>query len=265
MDLLRQMDENDVAKNEITYSSAISACEKGGNWRQALDLLKMMKDKNIMPTAIAYNAGEFLVMHSYFLLMCRDLCTSCDLASPFSQFSFAFVHLVATRYFSFATAMLFICPPTKSHIRLREGKYSRVPTHSEAISMYGSCPIDSHDVPHAKPYPPPHRVVLLITGTEPLEGFGNIRGDETRGSSPHRGNILCPNIGVREGKNKTPFFLSYTSSICCDFVSQIPSLISLFFFRASSGNSPSRSSKNSRPPSDLTSLHTPPPSRLYRR
>jgi pentatricopeptide repeat protein len=30
LDLLRQMDEEGVAKNEITYSSAISACEKGG-------------------------------------------------------------------------------------------------------------------------------------------------------------------------------------------------------------------------------------------
>ena len=30
LDLLRQMDEEGVTKNEITYSSAISACEKGG-------------------------------------------------------------------------------------------------------------------------------------------------------------------------------------------------------------------------------------------
>ena len=30
LDLLRQMDEEGVVKNEITFSSAISACEKGG-------------------------------------------------------------------------------------------------------------------------------------------------------------------------------------------------------------------------------------------
>lgn len=57
--MLRQMDDESVPKNEITYSSAISACEKGGNWRTALDLLKTMKQKRIMPTAIAYNAGDF--------------------------------------------------------------------------------------------------------------------------------------------------------------------------------------------------------------
>ena len=55
---MRKMDVENVQKNEITYSSAISACEKGGNWRTALDLLKTMKDKRIMPTAIAYNAGD---------------------------------------------------------------------------------------------------------------------------------------------------------------------------------------------------------------
>jgi pentatricopeptide repeat domain-containing protein 1 len=57
LELLRQMDDEGVAKNEITYSSAISACEKGGNWRTALDLLSTMKKNGIMPTVIAYNAG----------------------------------------------------------------------------------------------------------------------------------------------------------------------------------------------------------------
>jgi pentatricopeptide repeat protein len=52
------MDNNFVEKNEITYSSAISACEKGGNWRVALDLLSTMKEQRITPTAIAYNAGK---------------------------------------------------------------------------------------------------------------------------------------------------------------------------------------------------------------
>lgn len=47
------MDREGVVKNEITYSSAISACEKGGNWRVALDLLKQMKERKIRPTAIA--------------------------------------------------------------------------------------------------------------------------------------------------------------------------------------------------------------------
>jgi pentatricopeptide repeat domain-containing protein 1 len=59
---LRQMDDEGVTKNEITYSSAISACEKGGNWRTALDLLSTMKKNGIMPTAIAYNAGGWLLL-----------------------------------------------------------------------------------------------------------------------------------------------------------------------------------------------------------
>lgn len=40
--LLAEMSDKKVAKNEVTFSSAISACEKCGQWRNAIDLLEEM-------------------------------------------------------------------------------------------------------------------------------------------------------------------------------------------------------------------------------
>eukprot|EP00397_Hematodinium_sp_SG-2012_P019467 GEMP01020002.1.p1 GENE.GEMP01020002.1~~GEMP01020002.1.p1 ORF type:complete len:764 (+),score=230.30 GEMP01020002.1:339-2630(+) len=46
-----------IAPTVVTYSSAISACEKGNAWEHALDLLRRMKeDSNVMVNTIAYNA-----------------------------------------------------------------------------------------------------------------------------------------------------------------------------------------------------------------
>ena len=39
------------------FSSAISACEKAGQWREALQLLDQMKAEGLGQTAIAYNAA----------------------------------------------------------------------------------------------------------------------------------------------------------------------------------------------------------------
>ena len=39
----------------ITYSAAISACEKGQQWEEALRLLGEMKKKDITPNVITYN------------------------------------------------------------------------------------------------------------------------------------------------------------------------------------------------------------------
>ena len=57
--LLKEMKDSGIKPNTITYSAAISACEKaGGNngMRHALTLLQEMKDFGIKPDTITYNA-----------------------------------------------------------------------------------------------------------------------------------------------------------------------------------------------------------------
>lgn len=43
--------------NVICYSAAITACEKGGEWRKALHLLLKMINSGVEPDTIAYNAS----------------------------------------------------------------------------------------------------------------------------------------------------------------------------------------------------------------
>jgi pentatricopeptide repeat protein len=57
MKLLSQMEHEKCNKNEVTFSSAISTCEKTGQWQRAIDLLHQMKSEGIPQTAIAYNAA----------------------------------------------------------------------------------------------------------------------------------------------------------------------------------------------------------------
>jgi pentatricopeptide repeat protein len=57
LDLLREMETKDISPNTITYSSAISACEKGGVWEVALDLLREMETKDIPPNTITYSSA----------------------------------------------------------------------------------------------------------------------------------------------------------------------------------------------------------------
>jgi pentatricopeptide repeat protein len=56
--LLRDMEEGaHVEPNEICYSAAISAAEKGGQWRVCLNLLLKMISKGMSPDVIAYNSA----------------------------------------------------------------------------------------------------------------------------------------------------------------------------------------------------------------
>lgn len=83
LNLMKEMSRNNIPKNEVTYvvdcrllpllnhnhslhhftvfvrhrfSSAISACEKCGEWKTAIDLLDSMDKESVKRTAIAYNA-----------------------------------------------------------------------------------------------------------------------------------------------------------------------------------------------------------------
>jgi pentatricopeptide repeat protein len=46
-----------VAADEFTYSGAvISACDKGGQWKEALEVFEAMKEDNVPPDTRTYNA-----------------------------------------------------------------------------------------------------------------------------------------------------------------------------------------------------------------
>jgi hypothetical protein len=47
----------DLLPNVFTYSAAISACEKGEQWRQALGVLVWMQEADVMPSVITYNGA----------------------------------------------------------------------------------------------------------------------------------------------------------------------------------------------------------------
>ena len=51
------MKEAGIQPNTITYSAAISACEKGNQWKEALALLSKMKQEDIKADTITYNAA----------------------------------------------------------------------------------------------------------------------------------------------------------------------------------------------------------------
>ena len=36
----------------ITYSTCLSACEKGGQWRRAVELLELMEERGVEPNGI---------------------------------------------------------------------------------------------------------------------------------------------------------------------------------------------------------------------
>ena len=46
-----------VAADTISYNAAISACEKGGQWEHALDLLRAMCEERVWPDTTSYNAA----------------------------------------------------------------------------------------------------------------------------------------------------------------------------------------------------------------
>ena len=51
------MKSSGVEPSVISYNAAISACEKGGQWEPALQLLEEMKSSGIEPDVISYSAA----------------------------------------------------------------------------------------------------------------------------------------------------------------------------------------------------------------
>ena len=51
------MEVRGVQPNEISYSAAISACEKGQQWERALGLLAQMEEHGVQPNVISYSAA----------------------------------------------------------------------------------------------------------------------------------------------------------------------------------------------------------------
>ena len=51
------MERKNIPRDTVTYNAAISACEKGGQWQTALDLLTEMERKSIPRNTITYNAA----------------------------------------------------------------------------------------------------------------------------------------------------------------------------------------------------------------
>eukprot|EP00439_Symbiodinium_sp_Y106_P056117 s4792_g7.t2 len=47
-----------VAPNVVTYGAAISACDKGSQWQQSLDLLKLMARRKALPDRVCAVASE---------------------------------------------------------------------------------------------------------------------------------------------------------------------------------------------------------------
>jgi pentatricopeptide repeat protein len=55
LDLLREMDTRGIQPNVISYNAATSSCEKAGKHQSALDLLGEMETKGIQPNVISYS------------------------------------------------------------------------------------------------------------------------------------------------------------------------------------------------------------------
>ena len=55
--LLDEMRSAGVTPDVYSYSSAISACEKGGELTRALDLLREMRARGVSPNVISFSAA----------------------------------------------------------------------------------------------------------------------------------------------------------------------------------------------------------------
>ena len=60
LELLREMWHDSVAPDTITFSAAISACETSMQWQQALELLSKLVPDRVAPDPIAFNAASVL-------------------------------------------------------------------------------------------------------------------------------------------------------------------------------------------------------------
>ena len=54
---MREMYCSSLEPNVVSYSAAISACEKGKQWEQALNLLQEMARSQLEPDVIIYNSA----------------------------------------------------------------------------------------------------------------------------------------------------------------------------------------------------------------
>ena len=50
------MPEAQINPNVISYNAAISACQKRGEWQQAVSLFRAMPQARITPDVVSYNA-----------------------------------------------------------------------------------------------------------------------------------------------------------------------------------------------------------------
>ncbi|CAE8596114.1 unnamed protein product [Polarella glacialis] len=57
MELLAEMPEKRISPNEVSYNAAISACEKGREWQLALGLLAQMSEVKVAPNRISFHAA----------------------------------------------------------------------------------------------------------------------------------------------------------------------------------------------------------------
>ena len=55
--LLEEMRERAWSRNVISFNAAISACEKGGRWERALSLLDEMREAGVEPDVISFSAA----------------------------------------------------------------------------------------------------------------------------------------------------------------------------------------------------------------
>jgi pentatricopeptide repeat protein len=53
---LAEMRQQDICPNVITYSTAISSCNRGNQWQMALSLLDVMKQNGVWPNDVTFNA-----------------------------------------------------------------------------------------------------------------------------------------------------------------------------------------------------------------